>query len=308
MRVRTVTSKRDFVLPPLPAGATLGVIAPSGPPKRGQLAKVPALLAAHGFAAKIFPGCAGPAHLDHLAAADAQRLADLHAAFADPEVAAVLCLRGGYGAARLLDRIDAKLLERHPKLLIGYSDITSLHALLDRHGLPALHAPMPTSDLLHADAGPDAEALFDLLRHGLRRGDDLGPRDLAPHPLNRGRQVQGRLIGGNLAVWSALLGTKWAPRAAGAIVFLEDIGEDPYRVDRMLNQLRLAGVLEAAAGFVIGRFSDAASPDAVLADCLAPLGKPVLAGWPSGHGRPNRPLPLGLEVRLDVTNRRLRPA
>jgi len=288
----------------LPPGATLAVIAPAGPPRPGQLEQVPALLQAHGYTAKIFPGCAGPTHLSHLAASDAQRLADLHAAFADPEVDAVLALRGGYGCARLLGHIDTALLRRHPKLLIGYSDITCLHGLLDTLGLPGLHAPMPASDLLHPDAGADAQALFDLLRRGLRVGDAIAP-DLALHPLSQGDQAEGRLIGGNLAVFTALLGTPWMPQAEGAILFIEDIGEEPYRVDRMLAQLRLAGVLNAAAGFVIGSFSDAESSDEVLADYLGPLGKPVLAGWPSGHCRPNVPLPMGLRVAMGVQSRRL---
>ncbi len=288
----------------LKPGATLGVIAPAGPPKPGQLDLVPALLQAHGFKAKVFPGCAGPSHLGYLAATDDQRLADLHAAFADPEVDAILCLRGGYGCGRLLDRVDTALILEHPKLLIGYSDITSLHGLLDTLGLPALHAPMPTSDLLHPEAGADAKALFDLLGRGVRSGDVIAPA-LEKHPLNQGVSAEGRLIGGNLAVFAALLGTRWMPDPRGAILFLEDIAEEPYRVDRLLAQLRHAGVLDAAAGFLIGSFSDAESPDAVLTDYLSGRPQPILAGWPSGHCRPHVPLPLGLRLRMDVVARRL---
>lgn len=293
-----------LLFPALPAGATLGLIAPAGPPKPGTLEQVPALLAAHGFRAKLLPHAAGPAHLGFLAADDEGRLADLHAAFADPGVDAVYALRGGYGCARLLDRIDTALLLRHPKPLIGYSDITSLHGLLDGLGLPSLHAPMPASDLLHPEAGPDAAALFGLLRRGLRAGDRLAP-PLAAHPLNQGEGASGRLIGGNLAVFTALLGTPWMPRPEGAILFIEDVAEEPYRVDRLLAQLRHAGVLDAVAGFLVGSFSDAEDPTAVLADYLGPLGKPVLAGWPSGHCRPNAGLPLGLRVRMDVVGRGL---
>ncbi len=287
------------LIPALPFGATLGLIAPAGPPAPGSLERVPALLAAHGFKAKLFPGCAGPMHLDYLAASDAQRLADLHAAFADPEVDAVLALRGGYGCARLLEHIDTDLLRRHPKLLIGFSDITALHALRDGLGLLGLHAPMPASNLLDADASTDAHALFSLLHRGLSAGEQIAPA-LPAHSLNQGERAAGRLIGGNLAVFAALLGTPWAPRAEGAILFIEDVGEAPYRVDRLLVQLRQSGVLDAAAGFLIGSFSDAESPDAVLADLLSPLGKPMLAGWPSGHCRPHIALPLGLQVEMDV--------
>ena len=290
------------LIQPLPQGATLAIIAPAGPPQMGQLALVPALLEAHGFKAKIFPGCAGPTALGFLAASDEQRLADLHAAFADPAVAAVLCLRGGYGCQRLLGRLDTELLRRHPKLLIGYSDITTLHGLRASLGLTGLHAPMPTSDLLHADAVADAQALFELLHRGQWAGDVLAGASTS-HPLDQGKVASGRLVGGNLAVFAALLGTPWLPDCAGALLFLEDIGEEPYRVDRLLSQLRQAGVLDAAAGFLLGSFTGAEAADAVLADYLQRLGKPILAGWPAGHGRPNRPLPLGLAASMNVPGR-----
>jgi len=292
----------SVLIPSLPIGATLGLIAPAGPPSAGSIEQVPALLERHGYRAKIFPGCAGPTHLGFLAAGDEQRLADLHAAFADPGVDAVMCLRGGWGCARLQDRIDVKLLKRHRKPLIGYSDITTLHGLRDRLGQAGWHAPMPASDLLKSQA--DAQTLFAQLRHGAQTGDVLAP-EMSEHALNRGVSARGRLVGGNLSVYAALLGTAWQPKVKGAILFLEDVAEAPYRVDRMLTQLRLAGLLDAAAGFLIGSFSDADSPDEVLADHLRPLAKPILAGWPSGHCSPNAALPLGVDVTLDVAQRRL---
>lgn len=296
----------DFLIPALPQGATIGLIAPAGPPRPETLPRVPALLEAHGFKAKLMPGVAGPSHLGYLAADDATRLADLHAAFADPEVDAVMCLRGGYGCARLLDRIDTALLRRNPKLLVGFSDISSLIGLLDGLGLPSLHAPMPSSNLLEPGSEDDARALFEGLHRGLRRGDLIAPTGLVPHALNRGEAASGRLIGGNLAVFTALLGTPWAPRAQGALLFLEDVDEAPYRVDRLLAQLRHAGVLETVAGFLLGGFTGTDEPvDAVLADYLLPLGKPVLAGWPSGHQSPNIALPMGLPLRMNVLERRL---
>lgn len=292
-----VTGGRSFAA--LPEGATLGIIAPAGPADPERVARLPALLQRHGFRAKVFPGChAQHPALPYLAGDDTQRLHDLHAAFADPEVSAVLCLRGGYGCLRLLDRIDTGLLSRHPKLLIGYSDITVLHVLLNGLGLPSLQAPMPASDLLHDEAGPDSEALFAVLHRGLPAGRRLAPPLSAG--LRQGGRVAGELSGGNLAVLCAMLGTPFEPRLQGKILFLEDIGEAPYRVDRMLAQLRLSGVLDAAAGFLLGSFTEAESPQAVLADYLLPLGKPVLGGWPSGHGRPHQVLPFGVTVELDA--------
>lgn len=282
----------------LPPGALIGVIAPAGPTLPESLAAVPALYERFGYRARIFPGCAQ--RTGYLAGDDCIRLADLHAALADDELAAIHCLRGGYGAMRLLDGIDTDLLRAHPKLLIGYSDITALHALWALHGLPSLHAPMATSDLIRPDREEDALALFALLQGGLTAGTVLAPALLQTPGLCVPGCAEGRLIGGNLSLVASLLGTRWAWQAEGAILFLEDVSEELYRVDRLLTQLRLAGVLQAVAGFVLGSFTESEAPDALLREFLLPLGKPVLGGWPSGHGTPNRPLPMGVRVKIDA--------
>jgi muramoyltetrapeptide carboxypeptidase len=294
------------LLPPLPQHACLGVIAPAGPPRAGTLEQVVPMIERLGFRAKVFPGCAGPAFLGHLAADDERRLADLHQALADPGVDAVIALRGGYGCMRLLDRVDRELLSRCPKPLIGYSDLTALIALRQQLGLASWHAPMPASDWCKGDSGwADAIALAQRLRQGLREGELLGPA-LAPHPLNRGTApVRGVLTGGNLAVLVALLGTPFAPDLRGSVLFLEDVGEDPYKIDRLLCQLRLGGGLDELAGVLLGSFSDADSPDEVLADYFGGIGVPVLAGWPSGHTSPNLPLPIGVTITLNPAARTL---
>ena len=257
-----------------------------------------------GYRAKRLPGCAGPAQLGYLAADDAQRLADLHAALADPEVDALLALRGGYGCLRLLPGLDRGLLKSAAKPLIGYSDITSLHAVWTQLGLPAWHAPMPASDWLQDGGWADAERLSTALQRGVQAGDSL--QAPAPHALNRPGIASGRLLGGNLAVLASCLGTPAMPDLAGCILFLEEVGEEPYRVDRYLAQLRHAGQLDRVAGLLLGSFTEADSCDAVLADHLHRIGCPLLAGWPSGHGQPNHPLPLGLRVELDAGTGRLR--
>jgi muramoyltetrapeptide carboxypeptidase len=286
-------------------GDLIGVIAPAGPVKPEALAQVEPLYARLGYRARLYPGCR--ADIGYLAGDDATRLADLHDALADDEVAALHCLRGGYGTMRLLDGIDTALVRARPKLLIGYSDITALHALWALHELPSLHAPMPASDLIRPGREDDVQALFSLLRRGLVKGDVLAPA-LDPAARTAGLHAPGRaegtLIGGNLSLVAALLGTRWAWQAQGAILFLEDVNEDLYRVDRMLTQLRLAGVLDAVAGIVLGSFTESASPTPLLRAMLVPLclrqGKPLLAGWPTGHGTPNRPLPVGVRVALDA--------
>jgi muramoyltetrapeptide carboxypeptidase len=281
----------------LKPGDLVGVVAPAGPAAPEQITALPALYARHGLRVRVYAGC--HANTGYLAGDDAVRLADLHAALRDDDVATIHCMRGGYGAMRLLDRIDAALLRAHPKLLIGYSDITALHALWWHAGLPSLHAPMPVSDLIKTGREDDEAALFALLKNGLCAGDCLTPELSASRPCQPG-VAEGVLIGGNLSLVAALLGTPWAWPARGGILFLEDINEEPYRVDRLLTQLRLAGVLDAVHGFVLGSFTEEGSPQALLHEMLASLGKPVLSGWPTGHGTPNRPLPMGLRVRLNV--------
>lgn len=287
--------------PALPPGSLIGVVAPAGPVEPERLAAVPALYARFGYRCRVYPGCSQRS--GYLAGSDTQRLADLHAALADPEVAALHAIRGGYGCMRLLDAVDTTLLHARPKLLIGYSDLTALHALWAREGLPTLHAPMAASDMLLPGREADRDALFALLQGGLRAGAVLAPA-LEASPLHVGGRAEGRLIGGNLSLVAALLGTPWAWNARGALLFLEDVSEDLYRVDRLLTQLRLAGVLDAAAGIVLGSFTEAESPTALLQSLLQPLcerqRKPLLAGWPAGHGTPNRPLPLGLNAMLDA--------
>jgi len=286
----------------LPRGSLIGVVAPAGPVDAERLTRVPALYARYGYRCRIYPGCS----LDtgYLAGSDDARLADLHAALADDDVAALHALRGGYGCMRLLDRIDAGLVARQRKLLIGYSDLTALHALWTRHGVPSLHAPMAASDLLLHGYEDDADALFALLQRGLHAGDVLAPA-LDADGLRAPGSAEGLLVGGNLSLVAALLGTPWAWPGPGSILFLEDVNEDLYRVDRLLTQLRLAGLLDAVSGFVLGSYTQAASPRQLLADTLLPIcqrrGVPLLGGWPAGHATPNRPLPLGTRVRLDAT-------
>ncbi len=319
-------------------GALVGVVAPAGPVDAERLAPVEPLFTRFGLRARLYPGCF--ARGAYLAGPDEMRLADLHAAFSDPHVDAVFCLRGGYGSARLLDRIDVNLLRTHDKPFLGYSDITALHALRCNVGLAGLHAPMPASDLVLPGHEADAKALFDLLRGGWRAGAVMTPvlapaiaaaiaPVIAPAMAAGGVMLpgvaEGRLIGGNLSLVASLLGTRFAFPVAGSILFLEDVNEEPYRVDRLLAQLRLAGVLDAVRGFVIGSFSqenvalplsliplgdgrhrpalglvDQASPRAVLDEYLLPLGKPILGGWPAGHCTPNLALPIGAQVRIDA--------
>lgn len=281
----------------LAAGATVAVVAPAGPADAELVTRIPALIAAQGWQARIYPGC--HAREGFLAGGDARRLADLQSAIDDDAVAAVWCLRGGYGSARLLPALNLAGLCAAPKPLIGYNDITALHLLLDHAGLAALHAPMPASDLLLPGREADADALFTLLHRGLDAGT-VWTAPQQPGALHHPGVAQGRLLGGNLSTLAALAGTPWQPDTRGRLMFIEEVGEAPYRIDRLLLQLQLAGMLAGVAGMLLGSFSEADDASAVLQDQLLALGVPLLAGWPAGHGTPNRPLPLGVLATLDA--------
>jgi muramoyltetrapeptide carboxypeptidase len=159
---------------------------------------------------------------------------------------------------------------------------------------------MPASDLIKPGREADEAALFHTLLGGLRAGTVLAPA-LEPDTPRTNGVAEGPLIGGNLSLVAALMGTPWAWNPHGALLFLEDVSEEPYRVDRYLTQLRLGGVLGAVAGVVLGSFTDETYPLELLKATFEGLGKPVLGGWPTGHGTPNRPLPMGLRARLDAT-------
>jgi len=253
-----------------------------------------------------------------LSGTDDERLQDLHSMFADPAVAAVFALQGGYGTPRLLDRIDYDLVRRNPKILLGFSDITGLHlAIGKKAGLVTFHGPNMLGSL--------PPRTFELLKKALFVPEPLGevtnPEEADPlsaefplHTVSPGI-ARGRMVGGNLTLVSATMGTPFEIETKGRILLVEDTGEAPYRIDRMLVQLKLAGKLQETAGIVFGTCSDCApsrssfeltlSLSEVLDELLGPLGKPVLAGLVFGHTKEKAIIPLGVEAELDAGAKRL---
>jgi muramoyltetrapeptide carboxypeptidase len=233
----------------------------------------------------------------------ANRAAQLQELFADPEIAGVWCARGGAGATQLLRRLDAERLVRHPKVFVGYSDVTALHLLLQRSGLVTFHGPMLARDL--ADPGGVDEA--SLLHAVTGAGRPWRAPDGALETLHPG-SASGTLLGGCLSLLASLSGTPWAldTRGQQVLLFLEDVDEPAYRIDRMLQQLRDSGALAGVVGVVVGTLPGCHAADGfgvldVIADALAELGVPVAAGLPSGHVESGHvTLPLGVEARLDA--------
>ena len=235
-----------------------------------------------------------------LAGTDKQRLADLQAAFDDESIDAVWALRGGYGTQRIVLDLDLKRQKRAPIPFIGFSDNTTIHVRQASLGLISFHGPHPG-----ADFPPETEASFRRVLFEPEPAGELLVRDEDPPPITLVEGVaEGTLVGGNLALLAALCGTKNALRAKGSILFLEDIGEPAYRVDRMLLQLEQAGVVEGAVGLAIGRFTGARDDDPytvaeVIAQFAERIGVPAVSDLPFGHVEHNCTLPVGVRAVLD---------
>ena len=234
------------------------------------------------------------------AGTDDNRYSDLAEALTDPEVDAILCSRGGYGAVHLLERLARLPLEETPKWLIGFSDISALHALLTSRGIASIHAPMAKALADNGADNADNRALLDFLA-----GEGL-EYSLDPSPMNRPGDATGLLVGGNLSVISDLVGTPFDVIKPRRILFIEDVNEPIYKIERMLYQLRLSGVLADLAGLIVGKFSgcapdaDFASVNNIVADLTRDYSYPVAYDIPVGHVTHNIPLVCGAACSLSV--------
>lgn len=299
---------RSWLAPPaLQAGDTVALVAPCGISEQADIRRFADSFAAAGFVVRIDPALPGRRHR-YLAGTDDERADELNGAMRDPQVRGIFVLRGGYGLTRILDRLDYDALRGDPKVVAGYSDVTALHlAIARRARVITFHAPMASS--VRA-AGPEPTFAERSFREMLLL-DPTAARRTIPMPSGHavttvtGGRCEGRLVGGNLSLIAATLGTPYAIDAAGAVLFLEDVDERPYRVDRMMSHLRLAGVLDAVAGVVVGRFTckdpedQALQRDVVLEYCRS-LGCPVVTDFPCGHVADNATLPLGARMALDA--------
>ncbi len=298
----------------LKAGDTVGLITPatyvSDPDQLAEAARTVRF-----FGLKARWGKNVGKRAGYLAGTVAERVSDLHDMFRDREVAGVFAIRGGYGAMQLLDDIDYGLVRSNPKVFLGYSDITALHLAFNRKaGLVTFHGPVVLSQFSAYTQSYFRKALFETSPMGVITNPPEANPLRPEHTLRtvRAGRARGRLIGGNLTLVSTTMGTPYEIETAGRIVFLEDIGEEPYRIDRMLTQLRLAGKLQQAAGIVIGECTDCKPNDykpsfestyslgEVLDHLLGDLPVPVLAGLTFGHTADQVTLPEGVMSTLDA--------
>lgn len=295
-----------LIPPPLRAGDMIGVAAPAGPVDRSALEAGIAYLESRGFRLRRGRHI-GDRH-GYLAGADADRLSDLNSLLADPDLAAIWFVRGGYGSGRIIDRIDFEPLRRGPKALIGYSDLTVVQAAAWRHyGLVTYYGPM-VADL--GDAGRfDESSLWEAVS-----GDGgLSGRSLGRSTVLRPGTGEGPLVGGCLSLLVSLIGTPWDLPTDGAILFWEEVNEDPFRIDRMLGHLRHAGKLDRLRGMMVGKLVGCEPPNAggglsieeILHTHLKATDYPVVLDLPAGHADAKITLPLGRTARLETDPPRL---
>ncbi|PIC74436.1 LD-carboxypeptidase [Sporosarcina sp. P17b] len=290
-------------------GDVIGIVAPASPVERKVLERSFQFLEQLGLRYKV--GQSVYKKNGYLAGTDEERLADLHDMFKDPEVKGIFCAGGGYGSARYAEQLDLDLIHDNPKVFWGFSDITYLHTVIRQGaGLVTFHGPMLTScvaqETFHEMSGKMFGQLFSPVE--VHYTEAISPLETLV-----GGVAEGEVIGGNLTQLVNSLGSEFEIKTNNRLLVLEDVGEEPYKVDRLLNQLRLAGKLREAAGIVIGDFakSTPTKPDASLAmnevfdHYFGNLNQPVVKGFRIGHCEPNIAIPFGVKGRLDAHNKTL---
>jgi len=300
-------SSHSPISPPrLHAGARVALVAPAGPITHADdLPRAVANAQMLGWA-PVLSRHVGGRHC-YLSGTDAERAADLNDAIRDDSIDAIWCVRGGYGVMRILDQIDYDSLRSRPKTLIGYSDITALHlAVAVRCGIISFHGPTARSRLSEF-----SRASLDCAVNAGRENCNPCGTALNALTLKEGRAT-GTLIGGNLALLCALIGTQFAARLEGAILVLEDVNEPVYRIDRLLRQLLLSGSLARVSGIIFGAFTERGNPDysaqldSLLEETAAATGVPCIANVPVGHIADQWTFPIGATAELDASAKTLR--
>ena len=314
LRART-PPHHDLIKPrALRSGNTVGIISPATQvtdPDRLQLAQ----RTVEYFGLKPKWGKNARAHRERRVATVEERLDDLHAMFQDPEVQAIICIRGGYGSGQLLAGIDYDLIRRNPKIFLGYSDVTAMHLAIHKMtGLVTFHGPVLLSEFTPYTQDCFRRALFQTAPLGVLTNPRSANRLRPAHELRtiHPGTARGRLIGGNLTLVTSLMGTPYEIETQERMFFTEDVGEEPYRIDRMLTQLRLAEKLQKAAGIVFGECLNCGPSDykpsfawdmtfgEVLDDRFTGVMAPVLSGLTIGHTSDQLTLPLGVMATLNA--------
>ncbi len=292
----------------LKIGDTIGIIAPASPPNQENLQRSFSFLEELGLKIKLGQHVAD--QYGYLAGSDGDRLADLHKMFIDQEVKAIICAGGGYGTGRIAQQIDYSLISNNPKIFWGYSDITFLHtAIRQKARLVTFHGPMLASDIGKKDVDPLSKECFNQLFEPMliQYTNDVSPLEV----LIDGK-ASGEIIGGNLTLLASTVGTPFEVETKGKLLLIEDINEEPRSLDRMLNQMHMAGKLQEIAGFIIGDFNNciperelSLSLDEVIAHYVHLANKPAIKGFKIGHCSPHISIPLGVHAELNTETKQL---
>lgn len=286
---------------PLRPGDRIAIVSPASKIDASVVEGVLPVLREQGLMPEVYPHALGVSGT--YSGTMENRLADLTDALADPGIRAIMCSRGGYGAVHLLDKISPELIKADPKWIVGFSDISALHALMSRNGIASIHSSMCRHLGAYGGGDEDSKSLFGILR------GDMPSYCVDSHSWNKDGNAVGPVLGGNLAVLSALIGTPYdIIDREGSILFIEDIAEPIYKVERILYQMRLAGVFDRINGLIVGQFTEY-RPDANYSDMLtmihdmtSDLDIPVAYDFPIGHVSHNLPLIESAPARLTVTN------
>ena len=282
----------------LVAGDTIAILAPSGPIDSTLVYQAAAKIDSAGFAVKIYPHTFGKS--GYCSGTPQERLADLTDAFTNPNVRAIICARGGYGFVHLLDSLQTMPLRDDPKWVLGFSDITAFHGLMASKGIESIHGLM-CAGIRRGFDDPDISAIFDIMQG--RRNDVCFAADSANHV----GSARGQLLGGNLAVLAQLIDTPFDLVKPGSILFIEDVGEPIYKMERILYQLRLSGAIDRLSGIIVGQFTSYkpdeafASMEEMIAATLAPYNIPIAFNAPIGHVDHNVPVIESADILLEVT-------
>ncbi len=289
--------------PSLRPGDTIAIVCPAGYMPRERAQTCIDTLQQWGYSVKIGLTLGGASD-NYFSGNDDKRLVDLQRALDNPDIKAILCGRGGYGLSRIIDGIDFSRFRQSPKWIIGYSDITVLHSHIEANfNIATLHAPMAAAFEDDGAHGPDVLSL----RRAL--AGDKAAYTCPAHPFNRAGWATAPLTGGNLALLAHLAGSSSAVRTEGKILFLEDVGEYLYNIDRMLHQLKRSGRLDGLAGLLLGSFSElkdtnrpfGATAEEIILDCIKEYNYPVAYGFPVGHAAANVALKTSVPYELKVT-------
>ncbi|TLX70944.1 LD-carboxypeptidase [Labilibacter sediminis] len=288
--------------PHLQKGDTIGIVAPAGRIDQNIIQQACLRIESFGYKTKLAPSI--HKHHFNFSATDIERRNDLQAMLDDDSVKAILCTRGGYGTIRIIDDIDFSSFKKNPKWIIGFSDITVLHAAIQKLGVASIHGPMCKSLLNYTESSLDIDILFSFLT------GESPEYIINPYPTNRLGTAKGTLCGGNLSILHALRGTKLDFDPTGKILFIEDLSEYLYHLDRVMHNLKLGGVLEKLSGLVVGQFTDmhdnekpfGQNIEEIIFNSVSEYNYPVAFNFPAGHIETNFPLILGDTVELKVSS------